>query len=412
MFIHCTSRDKIFPLPFRCKFCPKRFCSLDGSDAHCDSAHAELNTFACPNDACTQCFPAKPALFYHLEYICGDSGKGGRGNNGVGVGPSRVDARGVPQAAAIVMLRAQMRREQLRREQGRSRQVRLKKSTLAAIAAAQQEEAKGKKKNKAKKKGEAATEAAAAANGNQQQPQQQKGSPVKRPPNYSWTGVQLQQMRQQRQGSHQSLLKQRRKSSGVPAASASPSSSSGAASSSIPVREIKTEPRELDEATASAAAAAIVDEEWSSASPSASTSAASPSMRVKKVKDLDVDMIKDTAAEGEGVEGGGRPSRGVKRKTEELEGAEGEVDGEEEAVQYEDRRQSDHSERNIAKRRQRHPQVRSLDGAAVAAGAVAGTIATAVDVMFLLVLLLLLLLLLLLCYYFYCCFCCCCSNLL
>ncbi len=45
-------------------------------DAHCDSRHRALKTFACPNEACTACFGLKGSLLYHLEFVCGENVKG------------------------------------------------------------------------------------------------------------------------------------------------------------------------------------------------------------------------------------------------------------------------------------------------------------------------------------------------
>ena len=57
-------------LDFRCRYCPRRFTSTLGWDAHLDSSHGDLQPFHCPFEGCTECFSNKSGVLQHMEFNC------------------------------------------------------------------------------------------------------------------------------------------------------------------------------------------------------------------------------------------------------------------------------------------------------------------------------------------------------
>ncbi len=196
---------------------------------------------------------------------------------------------------SVGMVMAQTRKDQLRQEQMRSPQQRIRTA-----------------------------QSPLKTSNNQQQQQQETDMN-----DCSWTSRRLQQQRSSMGG--KSVLKSIT-SSFAPKIQEFGDDASTSSSS-------RMRPREVDVATASAAASALMLAKCGTTSssprdsPSTSTSLPHHQLRVRRV--MECPMMTDE----------GRVS--IKRKVKE--------DSPQEV--FEDRRQSDHSERNIAKRRQRHPQV-------------------------------------------------------
>jgi hypothetical protein len=57
-------------LDFRCRYCPRRFTTTRGWDAHLDSRHSEKQPFLCPFEGCVECFANKSGVLQHMEFSC------------------------------------------------------------------------------------------------------------------------------------------------------------------------------------------------------------------------------------------------------------------------------------------------------------------------------------------------------
>ncbi len=250
---------------YQCRFCPKRFTSLPGNDAHCDARHSSLKLFACPNEACKACFDTKLRLLNHLEFACGTNTR-------------RQSEQAQTWDGGYQMLRAKSRQRQLQWEMKKCRQLKVApvRETSSSGDATKDENSKERRVRPVEIGGTDAAIAAAA------------------------TLVQ------------QPVLDMTK----------------------IKAEVLDEDDVDVDGALAAVPAAAALAAAAAPAQPT------SPCVKMRRVADNDVPaMITDNKARHEG--------RGVKRKAEE--GVED--------IEYEDRRKSDSSEKNIAKRRQKHPQV-------------------------------------------------------
>ena len=57
-------------LNFGCRYCPRRFTTTRGWDAHLDSRHGDKVPFACPFEGCADCYATKTGLMQHMEFAC------------------------------------------------------------------------------------------------------------------------------------------------------------------------------------------------------------------------------------------------------------------------------------------------------------------------------------------------------